>query len=132
MPLDASGFYANLRDGVTLSLLKKYGFQAAIQVKTGEVYDPTTGTITTPAQWTVFPCWAIYGGASSGSQQSNDSKSLTRVIKKDAYLDASTLSIIPTPDDLFQDENGNTFDILTVAATDPGGVTVLWQITMVK
>jgi hypothetical protein len=129
-------FYTGLRDGVALQLLQQFGFKCAVQVKSGEVFDPVQGIITTPATWFVFPAYGVYGGGntgkSSGNTKSTDGNTLARVVKKEVYLDASVLTIAPSPDDLFQDENGDTFEILSVQDTNPGGVTVLWKLIVAR
>jgi hypothetical protein len=136
MPLDPNGFYANLQNNLVYPLLQQFGFSAAIQVKAGEVFNPVTGMITTPATWYVFPCVAVYGGGGSGERPGvsteTEGKTLNRVTKKEVFLDASLLTITPTPDDLFQDEVGNTWEIRRVEPTNPGGVTVMWKITAVR
>lgn len=136
MSLDQSGFYAGLRDSTVLSLLTKFGFDAAIQVRTGGVLDPVSGTLSSVGTTFVFPCKAVYGGGSSGKRagvtKETEGKTLTRKTSKEVYLDASILQIEPNPDDLFQDENGNTFEIMTVSKTNPGGVNVLWRLSVVK
>lgn len=116
--------------------MTKFGFDAAIQVRTGGVLDPVSGTLSSTGTFFVFPCKAVYGGGSSGKRagvtKDTEGKTLTRKTSKEVYLDSSILEIEPNPDDLFQDENGDTFEILSASKTNPGGVNVLWRLSVVK
>lgn len=134
MSVDPTGFYAGLRDGVATQMLQQYGFPCAVWVKSGEVFDEISGTVTTPALYGVNPTFAIYGGGKSGKYPgvsiNNDGKTLGRLRKKDVYVEASLLGIIPSPEDLFEDETGTLLEILSVEIYNPGGVTILMILTL--
>ena len=134
--LDQNGFYAGVRDGTVHHLLARYGFSASIHVKTGEIYDPNTGFVTSPATYFIFPCVAAYGGGYTGKRggvtKDKEGNTLVRTLTKDVFLDASDLLINPSPDDVFEDETGAYWDIQNVTNYNPGGVTVLWRITVKK
>lgn len=135
MSVDPTGFYAGLRDNTVLPNIKQYGFPCFVWVKAGEVFDPVTGTVTSPAVYGINPTFAIYGGGKTGKYPgvtlSNDAnKTLGRLKKKTIYMEASILGIVPAPEDLFQDETGGLLEILTVEAYNPGGVYLLWLLTV--
>jgi hypothetical protein len=135
MSVDPSGFYANLRDTTALQAIKQYGFSCAVWVKNAEVFDPVTGTITSPAVYGVNPTFAIYGGGKSGKYPgvvvANDAgKTLGRITKKTVYMEASVLGIVPGPQDLFFDEFGTLLEILTVEGYNPGGLVLMWILTV--
>lgn len=135
MALDQNGFYAGLRDGIATQMIQQYGFACSIWVKSNEVFDEVAGTVTTPALYGVNPAFAIYGGGKSGKYPgvsvSNDAnKTLGRLRKKDVYVEASVLGIVPAPEDLFQDETGTLLEILSVEIYNPGGVTILMILTL--
>lgn len=133
MALDPTGFYAGMRDNVALPLLQRFGFPAAILVKTGAVFNPVTGNMDAPGALVQFNCTALYGGGgrtSSGVDKSTESKTMVRITTKEVNVDATQLQIQPNPDDLFLDENGQTLEILKVSPINPGGVTVMWKLTV--
>lgn len=134
MSVDPTGFYANLRDTTVLNSIRQYGFPCQVWVKSQEVFDPVSGTVTSPAVYGVNPTFAIYGGGKSGKYPgvviNTSDKTLERVRKKQLFVEASVLGIVPAPQDLFFDETGSLLEILTVEATNPGGVTVLWNLVV--
>lgn len=135
MSIDPTGFYAGLRDGLASPLIQRYGFPCAIWVKSGEVFDQVSGTISQAAVYGVNPTFALYGGGKSGKYPgvttSNDTgKTLGRLKKKQVFVEASVLGIIPAPEDLFEDETGLLLEILTVEATNPGGLNVMWNLSV--
>lgn len=127
MTIDASGFYSKLLVGTVLPLMRKYGYDCAIQVKVGEVFDPVTGLVTQPATYMVFPAYGLNDPAGSTTREA---KNLARLKAQNVYLDASLLTIAPNPDDLFQDANGALKEIIKVESIDPGGLVMLWKITV--
>lgn len=127
MSIDPSGFYSRLRDGTVLKLLSKFGFPCALQVKVGEVFDPVMGVVTQAATYMILPAFGLYDPASATTREG---KTLVRLNMKNVYLDASLLQITPNTDDLFQDETGATQEIVKVENTNPGGLTLLWKITV--
>jgi hypothetical protein len=135
MSIDPTGFYANLRNKVASPLIQEYGFQGSVWVKSAEVFDPVAGAITSPAVWGQNPCFAVYGGGKTGKYPGvaikTDPKTLTRVRTKEMFADAVALgTVVPAPDDLFEDEQGNLFEIMEVEMTNPGGVTLLYNLTV--
>lgn len=135
MALDSNGFYAGLRDGLASPLIQRYGFPCAIWVKSNEVFDNISGTISQAAVYGINPTFAIYGGGKSGkypgvSTTNEGNKTLGRMKKKSIFVESSILGIVPAPEDLFQDESGLLLEILTVEATNPGGVNLLWNLTV--
>ena len=137
MGLDPTGFYADLAQTIVLPALRDNGFQAAIWVKGDEVFDPVQGIVTSPGVWGVNPCYAVYGGGMTGLYPGvftkTDPKTLSRIHKKEMYLDAASLGNLEVrPDDLFQDENGNLFEILQSWAINPGGYNIAWRLMVGK
>lgn len=135
MPLDPTGFYARLRDNTASPLLQKYGFPCSVLVKSGEVFDPVQGIVTQAAVYGSNPTVGLYGGGMTykypGVKVTTDPKTLTRVRTKSALVDASLLgTVVPAPDDLFLDENGNLAEILIVAVINPGGVPIMYDLTV--
>jgi hypothetical protein len=135
MSIDPTGFYANLRDTTALDSIRQYGFPCQVWVKNDEVFDPVTGTISSPAVYGINPTFAIYGGGKSGKYPGvsfgNDAnKTLGRITKKTVYMEASVLGIVPAPQDLFFDETGTLLEILTVEGYNPGGVYILWILSV--
>ena len=134
MSVGANNFYQTMRDKTAFTMLQKYGFQAGIQVQTGDTYDPISGMVTNTPTWMVFPCVALYGEGRSGGgvSTSNSGNTLTRKVKKTVWLDATQLTITPVPTDLFQDENGTTLEILSVDPVNPGGIVIMWKIEVIR
>jgi hypothetical protein len=125
--VDPSGFYAGMRDGVALPLLQQFGFGAAILVRAGDIFNPVTGGMTSPGTYYAFPCQALYGV--NGVMKTTKGDTSVRVTTKKVTVDASVLTIQPGTDDRFEDEAGNTFEILKVSPVNPGGLTVMWELT---
>lgn len=134
-PNTTSGYSQDALDAQVA--LQADGFQAAIWVKSGEVFDPVQGKVTKPAVWGVIDCYAVYGGGATGLYPgvsvTTDQKTLSRKVKKEMYIDAVSLgTVIPQPDDLFQDELGFLLEITRVDCINPGGVAVLWKLQVSK
>jgi hypothetical protein len=132
--VDPTGFYKGMRDNVAYPLLKQFGFDAAILVKTAAVFNPLTGTMSAPGTEFSFPCKALYGGTrktNAGIEKKTKGTTLTRVTTKEVNIDATTLTIAPGTDDRFEDETGQTYEILSVSPISPGGLVIMWKITVV-
>jgi hypothetical protein len=122
------GFYEGLRDGVALNLLTKYGFATQILVKLDEAYDPVTGKVTTPTTWEPNDCKAVFGD----SKKIMENGVLAKQRAHTVYVDASILTTDIDTACRFIDADGSQLEILEADPIDPGGVRVIWKLTVKK
>ena len=123
-------YYADIRDNTVAPLMAQFGFPMTLRSSREPVIDPNTGGITTPAAYvdtTVTGIFRFYSQDEMTGQDilANDIQALI------GGTETSGASIVPdTAMQLIA--KGDTYNVVRVTPTHPGGVAVLYRLQIRK
>ena len=119
------GFYEDLRDKTAYPLMKEFGFACHIVDKTGEVFNPATGGLTSVGTEVLYATIGVYGDFVKAEEPNSG----TKVRAQQVYVEAKNLRVEPTTSMRFK--VGTTYqDILAVKLFNPGNVNLLYLLTV--
>lgn len=122
----ADAFYIDLRDNAVDPLMDEFGFDMTLESSREPVIDPNTGAVTTaavPIKTTVKGIFRFFSQDEINGEDvlSGDLQALI------GAKDVNALSIIP--DTTMQlTAKGDTYSVVRVTPTQPGGVAVLYRL----
>ena len=117
------GFYEDKRDGVAARALAKYGMAAQLVVPAAGVFDPETGALTQGTDKT-YAVQVLLGSVTKARKQE-----LTHASTLQVYLSASGLAVVPAVNNKLR-ISGVDYEILRSTPIAPGGVTVLYDLSV--
>jgi hypothetical protein len=119
------GFYEDKRDGVVVRAMDKYGVTMHLVVPAAGAFVPATGAFTPGTDQLVSVRGLL------GKYVRQRKQELTHGAQQYVYLSASGLAVVPAVNHKLR-VAGVDYEITSVEEVSPGGIVVLYQLTVVR